>query len=302
MCTLAIDIGGSAIKYALISKDTVPALSHIGKIGPIENNLEAVLQAIKRIYYQFQSSVESIAVSACMIVNTENGFVYEGGSYSNIRNVNLRDEISNVCNHLPVVVESDGDCCLKAELRYGSLKGCQNAGVFVFGSGIACAVLIDGIIAKGHLCSAGEVSLCLADSKYSSMDASFWAQVSGVTFACQHLSQHIAPKSSPLNGWDLFHYLRAGNTHASQILNDMCEEAARHIYNYCMLLSPEKIAIGGGISNEPEFIELLKRKIDTLYRQMDAVRPMYHPIVTACTYRNHANLIGAYVRMEEEKY
>lgn len=299
MQTLLIDIGGSGIKYATLKEETAPALANEGKLSGIENSTEAMVAAIASIYNQFRNEVDAIAVCACMVLDTKTGYVYAGGTYHNIRNVNLAERISAACDGKPVTIESDGDCCLRAELKYGALQGCENAGVFVFGTGIGCAFITDGHILTGHNATAGEVSFCAADSRYSNRHPLFWGSVSGMGGACARLCERMAVEPGTLNGFDLFRMVREGSTTATNILDEMCDEASRQIYNACLMLSPEKIAIGGGISGEPELIERLQNGIQTYYKRIEKFTACCCPQIVQAQYRNQANLLGAYARLQE---
>lgn len=299
MQSLLIDIGGSGIKYATLCEETAPALANEGKLSGIANSTDAMVTAITSIYSQFRDQVDAIAVCACMVLNTRTGYVYAGGAYYNIRDVNLAQMISTACDGKPVTIESDGDCCLRAELKYGALLGSENAGVFVFGTGIGNAFIIDGHILVGHNAAAGEVSFCAADSQYAKSKPLFWGGVSGMGAACARLNEKMGMAPGTLNGFDLFRMMRSGQPKAMAVFNDMCDEAARQIYNICLVLSPEKIAIGGGISGEPELLERLTAGIQTHYKRIERFTACRCPQIVQAQYRNQANLIGAYARLQE---
>lgn len=298
MQALLIDIGGSGIKYATIQEACVPELANEGKISGIENSTEAVVDAIAALHRRF-SFVDAIAVCACMVLDTKTGYVYAGGTYSNIRNVDLGKKIAAACGNKPVTIESDGDCCLRAELRYGALRGKRNAGVFVFGTGIGCAFIVDGHILVGHHAAAGEVSFCAADSKYGGGRPLFWGGVSGMGAACARLNESMGQEPGTLTGFDLFRMVRRGVPEAVSLFDAMCEEAARQIYNACLLFAPESIAIGGGISTEPELLEKLRTGIRARYQMIEKFSACRCPQLLQAQYHNQANLLGAYARLRE---
>lgn len=298
MDALLIDIGGSGIKYATLQEETSPELANEGKLSGIENSTQGMVAAISSIYHRFPQ-VDAIAVCACMVLDTKTGYVYAGGTYHNIHDVNLAERISAACDNKLVTIESDGDCCLRAELKYGALQGCENAGVFVFGTGIGNAFIIDGHILAGHKAMAGEVSFCAADSKYTTDHPLFWGGVSGMRAACAKLNQKMGREPGTLNGFDLFRLMRTGQPEAAAVFNELCDEAARQIYNICLTLSPEKIAIGGGISREPELLEWLAAGVHAYYKVIESFSACRCPQIVQAQYRNQANLLGAYARLQE---
>ena len=298
METLLIDIGGSGIKYATLRDDDFPNLQNEGKRSGVGKSLEEVVAAIAELYRPLRDQIDAIAICACMVLDTKTGYVYSGGSYSGVREVNLCDAVSAACDKKPVTIDSDGDCCLRAELHYGVLQGCQNAGVFVFGTGIANAFIIDGHILTGHGCAAGETSFCAAHNVLNP-DFPSWASVSGMRSACERLRQRKGMPAGSIDGFVLFELLRKGDPEAEKTLDEMCEESAQQIYNSCLLLSPEKIAIGGGISGEPELLQLLREKLLARFAKIKDISACKCPELIAAKFRNQANLLGAYARLTE---
>ena len=69
---LTLDVGGSAIKYALIQED----LSIIEKssVPTPMDNLENFIETIGQIYDQFQNQIEGIAISMPGIIDPERGY------------------------------------------------------------------------------------------------------------------------------------------------------------------------------------------------------------------------------------
>ena len=65
------------------------------------------------------------------------------------------------------------------------------------------------------------------------------------------------------------------------------------IRNLQLIFDPERIAIGGGISQQPKLMESLHKNLDQVER-MAARHGMPRADVVTCKYYNDANLIGAY--------
>ena len=77
MSILAIDIGGTFIKYALMEKDAV-ILSR-GKIPTPKEGRKELVETIGRLYDDLPD-VEGIAVSMPGIIDSENGYCVMGGA------------------------------------------------------------------------------------------------------------------------------------------------------------------------------------------------------------------------------
>ena len=61
--------------------------------------------------------------------------------------------------------------------------------------------------------------------------------------------------------------------------------------NIQCVLAPERFAVGGGISVQPLFLQILNEEIRAAKKFSDEVFPLPH--VVACRYFNDANLLGA---------
>ena len=75
---------------------------------------------------------------------------------------------------------------------------------------------------------------------------------------------------------------------------------AIQINNYQFILDPEKIVIGGGISVQPLFIQMIKEEL----KKINNVYPWDLPIadIGVCKFFNDANLIGAvYVHIKSKE-
>lgn len=87
---LVLDIGGSAIKFALMDKATI----HIkGKRKTPRDSLESLLFVIEQIVQPYAKSVAGVAISMPGRIDSDTGFVIHGGSLAYARNIHLADII-----------------------------------------------------------------------------------------------------------------------------------------------------------------------------------------------------------------
>lgn len=302
MRALLIDIGGSGLKYAVATDAGTdaqgaplpPTLADEGVLHGVANSTEAMVAAIRSLWEPRRDQVDAIAICACMVLDTQTGYVYRGGSYHAIEEVNLAELITSACDGTPAVLESDGDCCLRAELRYGSLRGCTNAGVVVFGTGLACAFVVDGHLVVGNRAAAGEVSFCAAAH---SENGPFWASTSGMAAACARLAEREGLEPGSLTGVDLFQQVEQGDERASTVLDEMCDESALQIYNLCLAFAPERLAIGGGISRQPELMRRLLPRVEGYFERIRSFTACRCPELVTARFYNTSNLLGAWDRL-----
>ena len=81
----------------------------------------------------------------------------------------------------------------------------------------------------------------------------------------------------------------------------MCTSIAIQIYNLCVVLDLDRIAIGGGISRQPIVTEKIKEKFQETTNRSVAVKYGFNIKVeiVPCYFYNDANLIGAFLTYQK---
>lgn len=294
---LAIDVGGTFIKYAVITeecqiieKDKSPSV-----IGP----LDEFITLLVTIYKKYEGRVEGIALSMPGIIDSETGFMYTGGSITCITNLNIVEILEQRCG-VHVTVENDAKCAAFAEVWKGALMDVNDAVVVVCGTGVGGAVIHDRKVLKGIHNMAGEFSYVItnAESAYS-LDNSL-AGNAGIKCLMKMVSKHTGIPAEELDGEKVFSMANCGDEKAIAGIREYVKHLAIQINNYQFILDPEKIVIGGGISVQPLFLQMIKEEL----KKINEVYPWNLPIadVEVCKFFNDANLIGAvYVHIKSKE-
>lgn len=282
---LAFDVGGSSIKYALWDG----SLSSEGSVPLRGDDREDFIADIRAIV-DAHLPVDGIAFSLPGRIDPATGLAHTGGAVRCLYGMNLR-EIFEEAYGIPVSVMNDAKCAALAELGFGALKGVRDAVVVVFGTGIGGALIVNGELVLGSHLVSGELSVVNDDihDMASSADANeFWAHcgIAGLSRAVEEASGY-----PDLSGIEIFAKIREGDAAVEEGLRAFCRRAAWHLYNLQVITDPEVFAIGGGISNEPIFIEYLREAVD----ELADVIPQYFfkPELVVCEFRAGANLVGS---------
>lgn len=290
MCYLAIDVGGTFTKYALMDKNG--AILSKDKIPTVPDDFDGFINSVSEVYNICRSSsdIAGIALSMPGLIDSKSGFIYTGGNITCIDSVNIAEVIEKSCG-VRTTVENDAKCAALAELWRGSLTDCKDAVVMVCGTGIGGAVIKDRKIISGSHCMAGEFSYTdiNADSNYS-LDNSFAAKA-GIKALMKYVSEETSIPAEELDGIKVFKLANNGDKRAAAGIRRYVKNIAVQIHNYQFIIDPEKFAVGGGISVEPMFIAMIREEL----AKINAVYPWKLPVpkVTACKFFNDANLIGA---------
>ena len=296
---LAIDVGGTFIKYAIITDECM--IAEKNKIPTPQDNFEEFIQALIGVYEKVSLSckLEGIALSMPGIIDSKKGFMYTGGSLRYINNVNIVEVLQNKTG-LPVTVENDAKCAAVAELWKGALKDCENAVVIVCGTAVGGAVIRNREVVSGKNFMAGEFSYVMTDSVSEYKMSNCLAETAGAPALLKSVSEETGIPVEDLSGEKAFSMANQGDTRALEGIRKHAKKLAVQIHNYQYIFDPEKIAIGGGISEQPLLLQLIKEELT----KINGIFPWTLPIpeVTTCKFFNDANLIGAvYVHIKSRE-
>ncbi|MFZ1410873.1 MAG: ROK family protein [Micropruina sp.] len=294
---LTLDIGGSAIKYALMDEEF--RLIEQGSRQGAPASQADFIEAIGQLYDTYADRIEGVAISSCGELDPVTGYFYGGGTLAYNRESPVKDLLAARIP-APISIENDANCALLAEVRTGALQGSKDALMVVIGSGLGGALLINGHVHRGSKFYAGSLSFMYGDvsGPRGLPYALGWSSGVGGLLAPYAMS---LPTDGPLNGPNkpavdgkmFFAELAAGNPVAQNAFDDYCSRLAMMIYNVQCLLDLDAVAIGGGISAQPIVVETIRAKLAALYPLV--FLPIPQADVRVCQHRNDANLIGALV-------
>ena len=314
---LALDVGGSTIKYGLFDNDD--KLLKKGESSSSFSSSEEFAKGVQAIYEEYGEGAEAVAMSYCGELDPENGYAYSGGSLIYNTGVELRTLLQK---HLPVpiTIENDGNCGALAEMTYGALRGIKNGAVLGLGSGVAGSIVIDGKLYRGSHFSAGSVSPSIVSLRDALAPGSTLVEflsgqpVTGfdpgnvllMSIGYMGLTLPMAVKKgwnpAETDGRRFFESLANGDKDAEEILDQYCSMLAGYIYNLQCILDLDVIAIGGGISQQPVLIEKTKAFLAQNFGLQNAMGLISHPpVVCACELSADANLYGAVCHYKQEK-
>ena len=294
MKVMVFDIGGTEIKYSVMNEQM--NRSDSGSVPTPRDTQEHFLDTLYALYAPHRDEVEGIAMAVPGFVNTETGYLTNGGALLYNTDTPLGDRIREKCG-CPVSMENDGKAAAIAELRAGALQGCTNAAVFLIGTGVGGGIIANGELVRGVHFTAGEYS-------FVNTNADEWED-EGKNMACQCSTTNLLqwyrarkglPADAPMNGRIFFDAANAGEPEALEVLERFCKAVAIQIYNLTVLLDVEKVAVGGGISKQPLLLETLRRVYNGLFESRGASPYMIglpRCEIVPCRFSSEANQVGA---------
>lgn len=286
---LAIDVGGSSIKYACI--DVRRRLTEYGRIKTPLGQKDAYIDALVAIYEKFRGCVDGIAMSVPGIIDSENGICVTTGALKLGANFPLVQTLEERCG-IPVTIINDAKAAALAEANWGALAGYADGIVIVLGTGVGGALIKDGKVHMGKHFSAGEFSTISLDQNPDAYDHT-WMGFNGNRKLITTAAYAKGVEPDTINGEDVFRWVNEGDPAVCQALDRFTASLAMMVRNLQLIFDPERIAIGGGISRQPKLMESLKKNLD-YHNRMASIYGMPEAEVVPCCFFNDANLIGAY--------
>ena len=285
---LILDVGGQAIKYALMNEKS--EFIEKGKVPTPTDTIENFAEAVGGIFDKYKNTIEGIGMSMPGRIDSDRGYLYTGGSLE----YNTDKEMSTILKKrcpVPITIENDGKCAALAELWKGNLKNCDDAIVMVIGTGIGGGIIKDKKLHKGKHFIAGEFGFIHTnDSDHQDNFSGMLSRQCGTPTLCKTVAIAKNLPVEEVDGYKVFEYAKNGDTGVLKILDDYCYKIAIQLYNLQSIYDPERFAIGGGISKQAILFEYIQKNIDKCATEIPY---LIKPEIVRCKFFNDSNLIGA---------
>ena len=286
---LAIDVGGTNIKYALMNEEA--GILEQGVIKTPYEGFEAFVEAIGGIYDLYAGTIEAIAMSAPGRIDANRGYFYTSGALLYIGERDMKEALKERCP-VEFCVENDAKAAALAELWKGSMTGIDNGIVMTLGTGIGGAVIINGRLYRGTTYAAGEFSGISTSWREIYDDKESWSASQSTKGLVETYAERKGVPAEEMDGRIFFANANSGEEEALDVLKKYCTGLVTGLYSLQLALDVQKVAIGGGISKQPLLLEIINEQMTELFAGQPNT-PASQPEIVSCTFGNDANLIGA---------
>ena len=260
---VAIDIGGTAIKYGLTdaqgnftAKKNRPTLAREeGGAGIVRKVVEIVRQ------YQTEMPIAGVAIDTAGIVNPVTGEIVFAGetSFPGYSGTPLGKLVREACG-VPCVVENDVNAAALGEYWQGAAKGASSAFMMTVGTGIGGCFILEGKAWHGAGFSAGEAGFMRLHGEQRIFEEAASTRAMLVEAAASH---NVSP--AELTGEQVFAWALAGDADAVLAIEHMVDNLAEGIANIYCLLNPEVFVLGGGVMAQQDYLRpRLEQRLEAL--------------------------------------
>ena len=287
MNILAIDIGGTMIKYGLVSSDG-EILSTDKIETEAEKGLENILNKIDNIFKRYkENNPVGIAVSGTGQINGMIGKVIGGNPIiPNWIGTNLVKILEEKYN-LPAVLENDVNCVALGEKWIGAGKDLSNFICLTIGTGIGGGIILNNQLFRGENFVAGEFGHILIKKGEFEQFAS--------TTALIRLVKEKTGKI--LNGKEIFDLEKKEIVEYQEVISEWIENLTDGLSSIVYCFNPANIILGGGVIGQGE--ALINRIKNSLFKKIGLQFKEKLNIIQA-KLGNNAGMIGAsYLLLEK---
>ena len=291
---IGIDIGGSGLKCGVVDSNGT-LLYHF--IFPIDQTysqgevIALIIAAIRKCEAHAPDRIAGVGIGFPGIVQ-DNVIIGGGDNLPDFKHVDLGAQIS-ASTHLEVIVDNDVNMMALGELRYGAAAGCSDVVFLTVGTGIGGSLIINGEPYGGYQNRGGELghltinhggrSCACGGTGCLESYASVKALVNRYAELCR------VEVSDELNGKLIINNYLAGDTLAIKAIQEHLDYLSTGIAGLVNIFSPQKIVIGGGISEAgPFYIEEITHRV----RQKAIPVCAADMVVAAAVLGNRAGLLG----------
>lgn len=245
---LCIDIGGTAIKHAVLDeegrfleKGESPTQSGLGAERVVENVFAVIDSYIGRY------RLSGVGISTTGMVDCERGEVFFAGEtmpgYSHTPwKCMIEEKYGMRCE-----VENDVNCAALAEFRSGEGRGAKKLLCLTVGTGIGGAFIMDGRIYHGASYSALEAGyMLLGQENFQSL--------ASVMALCRYVAEKKGDEAKRWNGFEILEAMKAGDEDCREAVEYICRNLSRGLANLIYILNPDRVVLGGGIMEQGELL------------------------------------------------
>ncbi|MFI3169032.1 MAG: ROK family protein [Faecalibacterium sp.] len=245
---LAIDIGGTAAKYAVVSPaGEISASGSFGTVGL--PNFDAFLQELYAVVQAaYAQGITKVGISSPGVYDAQ------GNCIGNVENLpylsaqNIPQAVQARFAGVQCKIGNDGVGAAMGEYHFGAAKGCPSFICITLGTGIGGAYVLDG---KPHLGYHGQ-SCEVGYFNYQSQ-ADYYEK----KYSTKGILRFLASKlQQPLISGRVFtQKVQEGAPIYTETYEEWVDAIGQLIANMALVIDPAMVVVGGGISREKALLK-----------------------------------------------
>ncbi len=312
--SIGVDLGGTKLAVAAVDEAwrvVGEKISHDHTCCDEEGILDIIERDLAEVLSGLDASPDQVDGVGLLFpghVRWPEGITLTTSNLGCLKDFPLRSALSERLG-LPVVVDNDANGQTLAEHRFGAGRGTRNMVFLTVSTGVGGGIIINGDLYRGATGTAGEFGHMIVDARSDALctcgnRGCLMAMASGIALPqaakrnAEALATHGGAVEFPSGCVDLDdldgEILGEGFLQDNELCKAVVQEFGTYIgigaYNIFQILNPERLVIGGGLVNLPEyFLEAVKAVFIDHARDM-----MYDPLdIRRSELGGRAGVLGA---------
>lgn len=312
MYLIGIDVGGMSIKGGVVTpkgeilfKTSIPTTEKYTSDYSISEDIKKVIDLVIEGAGISLKDVKGIGIGQPGSIDSKRGII----RYSNniaLERVPVVDELKKYFD-VPIYINNDANCAALGEHVFGAGKGYNDVIFVTLGTGVGTGFIIDGKLFEGRECAGTEgghmvintspdAPQCNCGQKgcwetYASATALMRQTREAMDRCPDSIMHNLAKEEGKVSGKTAFAAAKLGDKAGKEVVENYMGYITCGLVNLVNIFCPEAILIGGGISNEKEYLtEPIKKAVN---KQRFGAK--YNPSIDVKTasLKNDAGILGA---------
>jgi glucokinase len=301
---VAIDIGGTTVKLAIVRTAADDAQSHeilihdkcdTGAQESAQAMVERIATTVRRMIDKTGERPIGAGVGCPGLIDNKRGVVVVSANLPNLKNFPLADALERQLG-LPTALHNDAKAAMLGEYNFGPNKGTQNMVLLTLGTGVGGGVITGGRLVTGADNAAtelGHVKVEYDNPAFCGCGARGCLEAYVGMAGVQRIAAAANPNWNPSNVTtkSLSETARGGDPIAQQVFITVGRYLGRGIANFVEIFNPECVVLAGGASRATDLMMPGIRESMVKWCSFAATRDRAR--VLATTMPDDINVLGA---------
>ena len=291
---IGIDVGGSSLKCGTVNRTGKIVHTFLQPLPEVKSEYDVITliaAAIRKCAVEAGGAVSSVGIGFPGIVD-KNIIIGGVDNLPGFENVPLGKLLQQETGY-DIIIDNDANMMGFGELIYGAAQGCDDIVFLTVGTGIGGALVFNKRLYGGYKNRGAELghiiirhngATCSCGTKgcleaYASIPAliNFYRDSAGVD------------DEAIIDGKLIVHEYLQSNAGAIEAMQQHFDYLATGVASYINIFSPQKVIIGGGISEAGDFYI---KEINKRVQQLAMAATQQNTVIAAASLGNKAGILG----------
>lgn len=285
MYQIGFDVGGTNLKVGVVSdnKEIVASRNAAFPKGETYQQVAALMaEQVSELAKEMKLPVtdfKSIGIATAGSIDASGSMILHAHNLG-FHHVPMVEEMHKHFPEIPVYLANDADAAALAELHAGAFRGKKTAVLLTLGTGVGGGIILGGKMFKGGMGRGNELGhmiiqkggpICTCGNKgcIESLCTATWLIQQGRKVIVENpislIYEKAAGDMNQVTAKIVMDAAKEGDLIALDIFHTFVDSLSSAITSVVVLLDPEVVALGGGVSLAGEFLfqpvrELVKQK------------------------------------------